>query len=59
MLYHTYYKGGEESHLTYYYYFVVIFFCYWRTSNVNSVLRMQFCDYFVSLFIARHAYRDV
>jgi len=26
MLYHTYYKGGEESHLTYYYYFVVIFF---------------------------------
>jgi len=30
MLYHTYYKGGEESHLTYYYYFVVIF-CYWRT----------------------------
>lgn len=26
MLYHTYYKGGEESHLTYYYYFVVVTF---------------------------------
>lgn len=26
MLYHTYYKGGEESYLTYYLYFVVINF---------------------------------
>lgn len=51
MLYHTYYKGGEESHLTYYYYFVVVtFFCYWRTSNVNCVADSKvFCFLFYSL----------
>jgi len=64
MLYHTYYKGGEESHLTYYYYFVVIFFvtgipqtltpycgCFLRLLRFTNSLRATLAEAFDSVCV--------
>lgn len=47
MLYHTHYKGGEESHLTYCYYFLVCFFCF-----VTRATRQE-CFHSCVVFVSR------
>jgi len=58
MLYHTYYKGGEESHLTYYYFVVTCFVTgVSRTSTPYCGCSFAIVSFFVSIdsSITRHA----
>jgi len=58
MLYHTYYKGGEESHLTYYYFVVTCFVTgVSRTLTPYCGCSFAIVSFFVSIdsLITRHA----